>query len=145
MPRIRAIRWEFLWQIVRYSNTALRFQRMSAGNSDKHGDSCTFLLRARAHTCARTCGRIRIAHLPSPPNPHPLPPAPLALPEGGSRYDSRLRSRLQGTRSLSRSLLLACPLMATSPPSISALIGLTQGCRPQFGLFCRLRAVLRSR
>ena len=130
---------------MRYSNTALRFQRMGAGNPVKHGLSCTFLLRARAHTCARAHGRMMIAQLPSPPNPLPLPPAPLALPAGGSRYASRLRSRHQETRSLSRSLLLACLLMATSTPSSYALIGLTQGYRPQFGRFCRLRAVLRSR
>lgn len=130
---------------MRYSNSALRFQRMSAGNPDKHGLSCTFLLRARAHTCARAHGRMMIAHCPSPPNPHPLPPSPLALPAGGGRFASRLRSRYQGTRSLSHSLLFACPLMATSPPSSYAPIGLTQGYRPQLGLFCRLRAVLRAR
>jgi hypothetical protein len=71
-------------QKVRYSNTALRFQRSNDGNTCVYqGFRRFFVTGASADGCART--RTHVRNTSSvPPIPRPLPPAPLARPAGGS-------------------------------------------------------------
>jgi len=69
---------------VRYSNTALQFQCGTDGNTCVYRGFHPFSVTdAGAGGCAHACVRVR-NYSSVPPIPRPLPPAPLAHPEGGS-------------------------------------------------------------